>query len=99
MNLQQEKNNDDKLTQEVNKMKKKFDPDNSIDKKLTVDEMINRIRSYVSEIEAHMDEGGQISSTNGYDMVNQIKLLLKLNDVNTKHWNNLKEKMEGVKND
>ena len=85
MNLQQEENNNDKLSKDIR------------DIKLTSDEMINKIRLYAEQIEAHMDEGGKITHTNGYDMVNQIKLLLKLIDVNNKHWNRLKEKMEGAK--
>lgn len=55
----------------------------SINKRqLTTKEVVEAIRSRAEQIEAHMDEGGEISRENMYDMCKHIKILYQLNQVN-----------------
>ena len=55
-----------------------------IKRQLTSKEVVEAIRSRAEQIEAHMDEGGEISRENIYDMCKHIKILYQLNQINEK---------------
>jgi len=53
-------------------------------KQLTTKEVVEAIRSNAEQIEAHMDEGGEIGRENIYDMCKHIRILHQLYELNEK---------------
>lgn len=53
-------------------------------KQLTTKEVVEAIRSNAEQIEAHMDEGGEIGRENIYDMCKHIRILYQLYELNEK---------------